>query len=139
MVTVRLDIPKVMNKVKGYSEDALVVVGALGVTLVSKQIRANGSVVTSNLVNSIAYSCNKSQKIPGNKTDGKALTVPEAQKVKIGTTVVYAPRVEFGFVGTDSLGRTYNQQPKSFLRVALKNGEKQLNNVYKKIIKGKLK
>lgn len=27
----------------------------------------------------------------------------------IGTTVVYGPRVEFGFVGKDKLGREYNQ------------------------------
>lgn len=31
-------------------------------------------------------------------------------------TAVYGPRVEFGFVGTDSLGRKYNQQPRAFVR-----------------------
>ncbi len=31
----------------------------------------------------------------------------------------YAMRVEFGFVGTDSLGRKYNQAPRSFVRSTL--------------------
>jgi len=31
-------------------------------------------------------------------------------------TAAYGPRVEFGFVGTDSLGRKYNQAPRAFVR-----------------------
>jgi Bacteriophage HK97-gp10, putative tail-component len=31
-------------------------------------------------------------------------------------TAVYARRVEYGFVGTDSLGRHYNQPPRAFVR-----------------------
>ncbi len=31
-------------------------------------------------------------------------------------TAVYGPRVEYGFVGTDSLGRKYNQAPRAFVR-----------------------
>lgn len=31
----------------------------------------------------------------------------------------YAMRVEFGFVGTDSLGRKYNQPPRAFVRGTL--------------------
>ena len=38
---------------------------------------------------------------------------------RVGTNVEYARRIEFGFVGTDSLGRTYNQAPRSFLRAAV--------------------
>jgi hypothetical protein len=43
-------------------------------------------------------------------------------KAKAGDTIYflnaakYALRLEFGFVGTDSLGRTYNQAPRSFVR-----------------------
>lgn len=37
----------------------------------------------------------------------------------IGTNVVYAARIEFGYNDTDSLGRTYTQPPQSFLRAAL--------------------
>jgi hypothetical protein len=39
--------------------------------------------------------------------------------VTIGTAVVYAPRIEFGFKGVDSLGRRYFQNPQPFLRPAL--------------------
>ncbi len=31
-------------------------------------------------------------------------------------TAVYGARLEFGFVGTDSLGRKYNQAPRAFVR-----------------------
>ena len=48
----------------------------------------------------------------------------------ISTTVaaktVYAARMEFGFVGTDSIGRKYDQAPRPFLRPALANVKDQL-------------
>lgn len=40
---------------------------------------------------------------------------------RIGTNVEYAPRLELGFVGTDSRGRNVNQAPRPFLRPALKS------------------
>lgn len=33
----------------------------------------------------------------------------------VGTNVKYGPRIEFGFVGTDSLGRKYNQAERPYL------------------------
>ena len=36
----------------------------------------------------------------------------------VGTNIVYGPRLELGFVGTDSLGRNINQAPRPFLRPA---------------------
>jgi len=38
--------------------------------------------------------------------------------VGVGSNIVYANRIEYGFVGADSLGRFYNQPPKAFLRPA---------------------
>lgn len=38
---------------------------------------------------------------------------------RIGTDVEYAARIEFGFVGPDSLGRVYAQAAQPFLRPAL--------------------
>jgi hypothetical protein len=35
-----------------------------------------------------------------------------------GPTMVYARRIELGFKGTDSLGRTYNQVPHPYVRPA---------------------
>lgn len=37
----------------------------------------------------------------------------------VGTNVEYARRLELGFVGTDSAGRTIDQAPRPFLRPAL--------------------
>lgn len=38
--------------------------------------------------------------------------------VDVGTDVPYAARIEFGFAGQDSLGRTYSQSPQPYLRPA---------------------
>jgi len=52
--------------------------------------------------------------------------------VLVGTDLPYAKRLEFGFVGTDSLGRVYNQAPRPHFRPAL-----DLNrNKYVQIMKG---
>ncbi len=40
-------------------------------------------------------------------------------KTRVGTNVEYARRLEFGFFGTDSLGRNISQAPRPFLRRAL--------------------
>lgn len=37
----------------------------------------------------------------------------------VGTDVPYAARLEFGFDGTDKLGREYHQPPRPYLRPAL--------------------
>ena len=37
----------------------------------------------------------------------------------VAPTVVYARRIELGFVGPDSLGRVYNQQGKPYLKPAV--------------------
>jgi len=37
----------------------------------------------------------------------------------VGTNVEYARRIEYGFSGQDSLGRTYNQPKQPFLRPAV--------------------
>ena len=44
----------------------------------------------------------------------------------IGSTAVYAPRLEFGFTGVDSLGRAYNQPPYPFLRPAMGLSQKEI-------------
>ncbi|WP_166345109.1 HK97 gp10 family phage protein [Phytoactinopolyspora limicola] len=43
--------------------------------------------------------------------DGRAASMSAI----IGTDVAYARRIEFGFVGADSLGRVYNQAPQPYL------------------------
>lgn len=116
---------EVMEKFNARVEKALEVVGSQGVTLVAKKIRANDSVVSSNLVNSISYATNE-------KSEGKSeITPPEKGAVRIGTRVRYAARVNFGFVGTDSLGRTYNQPAKPFM-IALTERKDLLNKIFAK-------
>jgi len=50
-------------------------------------------------------------------------------EVIIGSPIKYAPRMEFGFMGTDKLGRTYNQAARPFLRTTLKENEKDLIDI----------
>lgn len=39
----------------------------------------------------------------------------------VGSAMVYARRLELGFVGTDTLGRNVNQKPRPYLRPAVRN------------------
>lgn len=48
--------------------------------------------------------------------------VPEDdQSWVVYTNMVYAARIEFGFVGADSLGRVYNQAPQPYLTPAVES------------------
>lgn len=47
-------------------------------------------------------------------------------EVAVGSAAEYARRLELGFSGTDSRGRTYHQSPRPFLRPALDNNQKQV-------------
>ncbi|MBA7705057.1 hypothetical protein ES703_113881 [subsurface metagenome] len=49
---------------------------------------------------------------------------PTKLEGRVGTNLEYARRVELGFVGTDKLGRIYNQAPRPYLRPALHKCEK---------------
>lgn len=39
-------------------------------------------------------------------------------RIGLSYTMRYARRLEYGFIGTDSLGRTYNQAPRAWNRLA---------------------
>ena len=66
-------------------------------------------------------------------TDGakEPKSIPGVFTGVVGTNVEYARRLELGFVGTDSLGRTYNQKPRPHIIPAFEK--------HKKIILGKIK
>jgi len=53
----------------------------------------------------------------------------------VGSNVEYARRYDMGFVGTDSLGRKYNQKPRAYLRVALEKNRKRILSAFKNIAK----
>jgi HK97 gp10 family phage protein len=44
---------------------------------------------------------------------------PDKATVLVGTDVVYARRIEWGFVGADSLGRVYHQGAQPYMRPAI--------------------
>lgn len=46
------------------------------------------------------------------------MSVPLGGTVFMGFTAIYSRRIEYGFVGEDSLGRTYNQQPRAMVGLA---------------------
>jgi len=89
---------------------------ALALAAVKVKNRARGRVpkVTRTLERSIH---------PDNlKSTGSKITID------IGTDVEYARRIELGFAGTDSLGRTFNQAAKPYLRPALLESEGEVQN-----------
>lgn len=49
---------------------------------------------------------------------GGATRRSDFAEVFVGTDVPYGPRIEYGFVGRDSLGRFYNQPPQAYMRPA---------------------
>jgi hypothetical protein len=44
---------------------------------------------------------------------------PASARILVGTDLVYARRIEYGFMGADSLGRHYHQAAQPYLRPAL--------------------
>lgn len=71
-----------------------------------QQAQANARVLTGALRESI--------EVQGPSLDGGAWSV------RVGSALIYSRRIEEGFHGTDSLGRTYNQQGSPYIRPALR-------------------
>ena len=69
---------------------------------------------------------------PAKADDGVREPEDKVLAVVIGTNVEYAARVEFGYTGPDSLGRTFNQQPRPYLRPAFAS---KIGNLIKNIKK----
>jgi len=96
--------------VTGRQAELALVAGAL---LIQNAAKVLAPKVTTTLARSIH--------IGGHTFDGGAEGASDIggnspQQVAVGTNLVYARRIEYGFSGTDSLGRTYNQPPRSYLR-----------------------
>lgn len=85
-----------------------------------KKLKADRHIITGNLYASIHR-----EKKTGENHGDYSLDEPIGEMEAItGTNVVYAARIEFGFKGTDSAGRTYNQGPSSYLGYAALKQEK---------------
>ena len=104
-------IPEVVAKYEQRTEDALNVLGTHIVGMVEPPVR------TGNLKSSITYATATTQ---GSPKTGQPLSNPDKPlTLKVGTNVEYAARVEFGFVGKDSAGRTFSQTGTPYLRPIL--------------------
>lgn len=121
-----------LRKLESRIEDALNVVGAYVVSKAAYYC----PVKTSNLVNSINYATSKTQGGVKGKTNGTPLSKAlQNMTVKVGTNVVYAARIEFGFSGTDSLGRSFNQPGTPYLRPAILSHKAGINKIFARAIK----
>jgi phage gpG-like protein len=81
-------------------------------------------------------------------TLGRSIQVDDSKakgkkpSVRVGTSLVYAARLEFGFVGADSRGRVFNQGARPYMRDSLNNNVKEMrkaainaaNDVFKKFV-----
>lgn len=73
-----------------------------------------------NLLNSFQSSLNGSTALTGELSYVAVTASMEAGDVaEFGWTAAYAKRLEYGFTGQDSLGRTYNQQGRHFMSGAM--------------------
>lgn len=60
--------------------------------------------------------------------------VPGGARITIGTEAPQGRRLEFGFVGTDSLGRSFNQAPRPHVGPAVQETEQRLPEAIKRTI-----
>jgi len=59
-------------------------------------------------------------------------------EVYIGTDVIYARRLEYGFVNPDALGRVYHQPARPYLRPAMEENREAVMEEIRKVIAGEL-
>ena len=123
----------IVEKIRAKTLDALEVVGAA----VEGWARDNVKVITGNLRGSITHATTRKQsrvKEPASQED--AVPKPSDKfTVRVGSGVAYAARIEFGFQGTDSLGRSYNQAAQAYLRPAVKDNETRITQLFKEKLK----
>lgn len=88
---------------------------------------------TGNLKGSITHATHSEiSKVRSPAKQEDAVSKPtERLTVYVGTAVVYAGRIEFGFAGTDSLGRNYNQSAQPYLRPAVLENETKIKKLIK--------
>jgi hypothetical protein len=117
------------NVARGENLERAVVAGALPVVNAAKvklnttpSITGRGSITeTGNLARSIHVGGHAAEH-PGLEGDttgtdiGGNIHTETMASVLAGTNVVYARRVEYGFMGTDALGRKYHQPAQPYLR-----------------------
>jgi hypothetical protein len=61
-----------------------------------------------------------------NSIVGRVDDEQDAVRGFVGSPLIYARRLELGFVGADSMGRTVNQAPRPYLRPAVLENRKRI-------------
>lgn len=124
--TVELDVSAALAKLDRLAE-AFGGGGGGGATAVASPAGGGGSAMESALVTAVQLPINQAKRdVPVDTgTLRRSIAVlsqssdgPKAE-VAIGSDAPYAARIEFGFVGTDSLGRRYNQAGQPYLTPAI--------------------
>lgn len=120
-------IPDVLKALTGESLDAAVYAGGL---VVEREAKMSAPVLTGNLRRSIHTVSN------AGSTEGGETQLPKPPKgeAHVGTNVEYARRIELGFVGEDSLGRTFNQMGQPYLLPALDNNKSEIEKTVGDVI-----
>lgn len=57
------------------------------------------------------------------------------KQVAVGSELPYAARVEFGFAGADSLGRVYSQAAQPYLRPAIEETRRRVEQIFREEVK----
>ncbi len=115
-----------------------------GALEISNEAKVSAPYITGTLKRSIHVGGHAQETSPGFSTNdvagqysdvgGEEIDDDKAS-VLIGTNLVYAARQEFGFVGVDSLGRTYNQPAHPYLRPAFDNKKQKALEVFGRALK----
>jgi hypothetical protein len=98
--------------------EAAAIAGGLKIVNAAKR---NAPVLTGTLRRSIHIGghTDLSGGLGGNAKDlGRGEMTNTKVTIRIGTNLDYAPRIEYGFTGTDSRGSHYHQPPHAYLRPA---------------------
>lgn len=96
---------------------------AAGALLVANDAKRNAPIVTGTLRRSIHIG-GHTELTPdftsgeGYDDIGGNVVGPAGATLLVGTDLAYAARIEFGFMGADSLGRTFHQAAQPYLRPA---------------------
>lgn len=114
-----------------------------GALLVVNQAKENAPYLTGTLRRSIHIGGHTS-KTPDYQSKSEdqgqysSVGMPHGTAVMVGTNLPYARRVEFGFTGTDSLGRTYDQAAQPYLTTAFEEKKdeavKEIGEAFREIV-----
>lgn len=135
--TVSAALAKLGPSLLGQKLELALVAGAL---LAANDAKRRAPIVTGTLRRSIHIGGHTAltPDFEGHDIGGNEVDATHAQ-VLVGTDVEYAARIEFGFMGADSLGRTYHQSPQPYLRPAVDENLERIQQTVMTVLDGLLR